>query len=118
MKAVQPALAIRESEYLAGEPFEWIFGRRCVTGSWRNRRAAAGLLQPVRRSASAISTGKERTSRTETWRDLWFGLPRAVRSERHLQIHLGDFLAQPHYDLLHAWVGGLGRGRRRGHRVE
>ena len=44
MKAVQPALAIRESEYLAGEPFEWIFGRRCVTGSWRNRR---GSRRPV-----------------------------------------------------------------------
>ena len=43
MKAVQPALAIRESKYLVGEPFERIFvgrGRRCVTGSWRNRRGS------------------------------------------------------------------------------
>lgn len=41
MKAVQPALAIRKSKYLAGKPFERILGscgRRCVTGSWRNRR--------------------------------------------------------------------------------
>lgn len=43
MKAVQPALAIRESNYLASEPIERIFGRRgrrCVNRSRRNRRGS------------------------------------------------------------------------------
>jgi hypothetical protein len=83
--------------------------------------ATAGPPQPVRSSANAMNIAK-RTLRTEIWRDLWLGLPGAMRSERHLQIHLSDLFAQPHHDFLHAWVtrsvSRLGRRLSRGHRVE